>query len=94
VGALSFMLYAMTHEKVRSRVRKANDAIYTIGAQRLGQSFQKHELPMAPDRLVRILHALTDGLTFLRFLTPELITDDVVLAAFDTLAKGNERPKS
>jgi hypothetical protein len=43
--------------------------------------------PITPERLVPVLHALTDGLTYLRFLTPELITDDVVVAAFDALAK-------
>jgi len=42
---------------------------------------------MPPEQLVRVLHALTDGLTYLRFLTPELITDDVVIAAFDALAR-------
>ena len=41
---------------------------------------------MPPERLVKVLHALSDGLTFLRFLTPELITDDVVIAAFEALA--------
>jgi AcrR family transcriptional regulator len=86
VGALSFMLYALTHEDMRARVRQANEAIYAAGADRMRQSFQSRELPMAPERLVRVLHALTDGLTYLRFLTPELITDDVVVAAFDALA--------
>ena len=90
VGALSFMLYALTHEKMHARIRKSNDALYAAGAQRLRQSFQTHQLPMAPERLVRVLHALTDGLTFLRFLTPELITDDVVVAAFDALAKASD----
>jgi hypothetical protein len=52
----------------------------------MGQAFQSDELPMAPELLVRVLHALTDGLTFLRFLTPELITDKVVVAAFEALA--------
>jgi len=33
------------------------------------------------------VHALIDGLTFLRLLTPELITDDVVVAAFEALAR-------
>lgn len=89
VGALSFMLYALTHEEMRTRVRKFNDALYATGAQRLRQVFQAGELPMAPEPLVRVLHALTDGLTFLRFLTPELITDDVIVAAFDALAKAN-----
>jgi AcrR family transcriptional regulator len=94
VGALSFMLYALTHEEMRERVRQANDTLYAAGAKRLRQSFQRHELPMAPEQLVRVLHALTDGLTFLRFLTPELITDDVVVVAFDALAKANERLQS
>ena len=30
---------------------------------------------MAPERLIPALHALSDGLTFLRFLMPELITE-------------------
>ena len=87
VGALSFMLYAFTHEDMRSRVAMANAEIYKRGSERLAQLFHANELPMAPDRLVRVLHALTDGLTFLRFLTPELITDEVVIAAFDGLAR-------
>jgi AcrR family transcriptional regulator len=91
VGALSFMLYALTHEEMRTRVRQSNEALYVTGAQRLRQAFQRRQLPMAPERLVRVLHALTDGLTYLRFLTPELITDDVVVAAFDALAKTNDR---
>jgi len=90
VGALSFMLYALTHEEMRARVHDANEAIYAAGALRLGQTFQVQQLPMAPERLVRVLHALTDGLTFLRFLTPELITDDVVVAAFEALAKADD----
>jgi hypothetical protein len=72
-------------------VRQSNEALYVTGAQRLRQAFQRRQLPMAPERLVRVLHALTDGLTYLRFLTPELITDDVVVAAFDALAKTNDR---
>src|SRR5215831_9056225 len=29
VGALSFMLYALTHGEMRERIRQANDALYT-----------------------------------------------------------------
>jgi hypothetical protein len=42
---------------------------------------------MSPQHLVRVVHALTDGLTFLQFLTPELIADDVVVATFEALAR-------
>ena len=86
VGALSFMLYAMTHEDMRSRVRQLNAGVYRAGADRMAQAFPAEQLPMAPEVLVRVVHALTDGLSVLRFITPELITDDVVLAAFEALA--------
>jgi AcrR family transcriptional regulator len=91
LGALSFMTYAMTHEEMRSRVRQLNEGIYRAGAARMAQAFRAEELPMAPEVLVRVIHALTDGLSFLRFITPELITDDVVLAAFEALAHARHR---
>ena len=67
-------------------LRRVNAEIYRQGASAMARSFKASELPMPPEQLVKVLHALTDGLTFLRFLTPELITDDVVIAAFEALA--------
>ena len=54
----------------------------------------ERELPMAPERLVRVLHALIEGLTFQRLLTPELFPDEVFFAAFDALVPraSRERP--
>jgi hypothetical protein len=46
---------------------------------------------MPADVLVRVLHSLMEGLTFQMLLTPELITDDVVYAAFKALARPRER---
>jgi AcrR family transcriptional regulator len=86
IGVLSFMLYALTHEEMRSRVIQFNAALYSSSAERLRQAFPRRDLPMPPEHIVRVIHALTDGLTFLRLLTPELITDDVVMNAFDALA--------
>jgi AcrR family transcriptional regulator len=86
VGALSFMLFALTHEDMRQRVVGLNREIYKQTAARIAKSVGRAELPMAPERLVKVLHALSDGLTFLRFLAPELITDDVIVAAFEALA--------
>jgi AcrR family transcriptional regulator len=86
VGALSFQLYALTHEDMRARIARLNAEIYRHAASAMAKAFEKSELPMPPERLVKVLHALTDGLTFLRFLMPELITDDVVIAAFEALA--------
>lgn len=37
---------------------------------------------MPPGHLVRVLHVLTEGLVFQRLLTPELLPDEVIRAAF------------
>jgi len=88
LGALSFMLYALTHEHMRDEVERANRDIYKKMAEGVAKAFPRAQLPMEPARLVPVLHALADGLTFLRFLTPNLITEDVIVAAFDALAAG------
>jgi hypothetical protein len=44
------------------------------------------DLPMSPELFARVTHALRDGLMVLSFLTPELITDEVFVAAFEALA--------
>jgi AcrR family transcriptional regulator len=86
VGAVSFQLYALTHPDMRARVSRQNAMVYRQMASRLARLISPAELPVPPDRFVRILHALTDGLLFMRFLTPDLITDDVILSAFEMLA--------
>jgi AcrR family transcriptional regulator len=86
LGALSFQIYALTHEALRSRIAQVNAEIYRRGAERLQQLFPTGDLPMPPDQFVRVLHALSDGLLFLRFMQPELMTDEVIIAAFEALA--------
>lgn len=86
VGAVSFQQYALTHEDVRARLVEANTEIYHWVEQALLQFVPESALPMPAEQFVRVLHALTDGLLFLRFLTPELITDDIIIAAFEALA--------
>ena len=44
------------------------------------------ELPMPPEHLVRVIHALLEGLVLQRILTPELFPDEVFFAAFEALA--------
>ena len=85
LGALSFQIYALTHEKMRSRIAQMNAELYRRGAERLRQLFPPEDLPMPPEQFVPALHALTDGLLFLRFLQPELITDELIIAAFEAL---------
>jgi hypothetical protein len=41
---------------------------------------------MPAEQLVCVIHALTEGLVFQRLLTPELVPDEVIRAAFLALA--------
>jgi len=45
---------------------------------------------MPPEHLVRVIHALIEGLVLQRILTPELFPDDVFFAAFEALAHRRE----
>jgi AcrR family transcriptional regulator len=86
VGALTGRAHALTHPEVLDRVRELTARAYADGATWLSQVAQPHELPMSPDLMVRVVHALTDGLLFQRILTPELVPDEVFHAAFGLLA--------
>ena len=88
LGALSFQLYALTHEDMRSRVARLNAERYRREAARLRERFPPGDLPMPPEQLVPVLHALTDGLLALRLLQPEAITDAMIVGAFEALGKG------
>jgi hypothetical protein len=68
------------------RLVQANVEIYRWLEQVVLRFIPADALPMPVEPLVRVLHALTDGLLFLRFLTPELITDEVIIAAFEGFA--------
>jgi AcrR family transcriptional regulator len=86
LGALSFQLYALQHEEMRKQLVALNKEIYRLSVDKLLEYVPADELPMPAPQLVRVLHALIEGLTLLRFLTPELTTDDVIIAAFDAFA--------
>jgi AcrR family transcriptional regulator len=86
VGAVSFQLFALTHPEMRARISKQNAEIYRTMAEELVQLIPAKELPMPAERFIRVLHALTDGLLFTRFLTPDLITDEVIVSAFEMVA--------
>jgi len=86
VGRLTGMAYALSHEELRSRVFDVTRSSYELGAEWL-RRFDASELPMPRERLVRVLHALIEGLVLQRILTPELCPDEVFYSAFATLAR-------
>jgi AcrR family transcriptional regulator len=90
VGRLSGLAYTLTHEELRIQVKEVTAQSYAFGEQWLRAVTKEEDLPMPADQLVRVIHAMTEGLVFQRLLTPELVPDEVILAAFEALANKQE----
>jgi AcrR family transcriptional regulator len=93
-GRLTGMAYALKHEAMRERVREITARSYDAGAAWLKTVTDERELPMPVEALVPVIHALIEGLTYQRLLTPELFPDAVIYAAFAALAGGGNTPGS
>jgi AcrR family transcriptional regulator len=86
VGRLTGLAYTLKKKELRSRVVEVTRASYEFGAEWLA-TFDPAELPMKPATLVRVIHALIEGLVMQRLLTPELCPEDVFYEAFTALAR-------
>lgn len=93
VGALTFRAYALKHKEVGARFQAAMATAYTSGAAWVRTNWKESELPMPAHRLVRVINAMIEGLVFQRFLTPELVPDEVIHAAFAALAGSPQTSK-
>ncbi len=96
VGFLTGRAYALSHEEVRRQAQEQAAKSYDTGAAWLRSMVRDRELPYPPEIMVRIIHALTEGLLLQRFLTPELVGDEVFYAALELLAakRSKSAPKS
>jgi len=91
VGAGRFrgLAYTMTNDGLMERVDRTAEAGYAAAASWWRERFpDEADLPIPAEDLVRVINALTEGLTFQRLLTPRLITDEAIHAAFAALAGG------
>ena len=92
VGRLTGVAYALTSPELRARVREITAGSYELGAEWLRTLGDERELPMPPEQLVCVIHALIEGLVLQRILTPELFPDEVFFAAFGALAHHRREP--
>jgi AcrR family transcriptional regulator len=92
VGRLTGLAYAVTSPNLRARVREVTADSYELGAEWLRTLGDERELPMPPEHLVRVIHALIEGLVLQRILTPELCPDEVFFAAFGALVHHPREP--
>jgi AcrR family transcriptional regulator len=86
VGRLTGLAYTLKSPELRARVHEITEASYDVGAEWL-RGFDASELPMPPKHLVRVIHALIEGLVMQRILTPDLCPDRVFYAAFEALTR-------
>lgn len=86
LGRLTGLAYTLTSTDLRARVHEITASSYEIGAEWLRAFEETRELPMPAEHLVRVIHALTEGLVLQRILTPALCPDEVFYAAFAALA--------
>jgi AcrR family transcriptional regulator len=86
IGRLTGLAYTLKNAELRSRVVEITKGSYEFGAEWL-RAFDPSELPMPPEHLVRVLHALIEGLVMQRILTPELCPEEVFYAAFAAFAR-------
>ena len=93
VGALTFRAYALRHPNVRAAFRAEMEKGLAAGAAWIEATFPADELPMPADILVRVINVVIEGLLFQRFLTPELVPDEVFYAAFAALATKPSRKR-
>jgi AcrR family transcriptional regulator len=88
VGTLGFHIQTLTHQDLRERSLAETKEIYQRIAAITPQLIPADQLPMPVEVLVPVMHALMDGLILHRILTPELVPDEVIYAAFEALAAG------
>jgi len=93
-GRLRGLAYTTTSEGLMARGSEIAAGRYAAAVGWWRERFpDETELPMPAEDLVRVIGALTEGLTFQRLLTPDLIPDKVIHAAFAALAGERAKPR-
>jgi AcrR family transcriptional regulator len=86
VGRLTGVAHTLRHEDLLAQVQTVTAQSYAAGAQWLRATVGEEELPMPAEQLVRVIHALSEGLVLQTLLTPDLFPKSVYFAAFNALA--------
>ena len=85
-GAAPCQRYVLTRPHMRARITERNAETYRGMAAGFLKIAPPGSLPMPAERFARVIDALITGLVFTRFQTPDLISDEDIVAAFEALA--------
>jgi AcrR family transcriptional regulator len=85
VRVSDFQLYVATHPEMQGPVTAHTEAIVARIVDAWGPFFDEGDLGMPMRTFVILADALIDGLLIQRIMTPTVVTDDIILAAFSAL---------
>jgi AcrR family transcriptional regulator len=81
-----FQIYAATHPEFRAEADRRTLERYKVIAERWRRCVDEADAKMPMERFVAVVDAMIDGLICQRVLTPSVMTDEVIMAAFLALA--------
>ncbi|THD75304.1 MAG: TetR/AcrR family transcriptional regulator [Phenylobacterium sp.] len=91
-GRLRGLAYTLTNDGLKANASEIAAGRYAAAVSWWREAIpDESQLPMPTEDLVRVIGVLIEGFTLQRLLTPELISDETIYAAFAALA--HERPK-
>src|SRR3954465_10737090 len=85
IGRLTGVAYALGHKDLLAQVHAVTAQSYALGAEWLRTMVANDELPMPAEQMVRVIHALSEGLVLQALLTPDLFPRSLYYAAFRAL---------
>ena len=86
IGRLTGVAYTLRHEDLLAQVQAATAQSYAMGAEWLRTIVKEDQLPMPAEKMVRVIHALSEGLVLQALLTPDLFPKSLYYTAFEALA--------
>jgi AcrR family transcriptional regulator len=81
-----FLLYTLTHEDMKRNVAKGAAQRFAYLRERVLQFVAEDELAVPVDTFVLMLEAIVPGLMFIRSQGPDLVTDQKIIAIFESFA--------
>lgn len=85
-----FQIYVLAEPELRAQVAAHTVALLDAGAESLARGYGDR-LAMLPRQLAVTIQCLSLGFIYQHQVTPEEVTEPVILAAFEALAEGAER---
>jgi AcrR family transcriptional regulator len=81
-----FLLYTLTHAEMRQRVAESGPLHIAQMRAQLLKFIKEDELSLPLDKFVVLLQALVPGLMFMRSQAPDTVSDETIIAIFESFA--------